>query len=180
MQTAHSIRSTSETVADARRQAIADNPSPMKLTRRIRKAIPEDSDSLKKCMASAYSIYQDRMRGVRLPPMDADYLSEIKNYPTWIIESEGTILGGLTMVFENDHAAIANVAVNPKFQGQGIGGELIRFAESKARERSYSELRLATHVMLDENINLYRHLGWVETGRDETRVFMAKTIRADR
>jgi ribosomal protein S18 acetylase RimI-like enzyme len=148
----------------------------MKLACNIREATPEDSDILKNCMVSAYAIYQDRMGGARLPPMDVDYLSEIKNYPTWVIESEGIILGGLIMAFENDQASIANIAVNPKFQGQGIGGELMRFAESKARESDFSELLLATHVLLDENISLYRHLGWEETGRDDTRVFMKKDI----
>lgn len=148
----------------------------MKLACNIREATPEDSDSLKNCMVSAYAIYQERMGGARLPPMDVDYLSEIKNHPTWVIESDGNILGGLIMVIENDQASIANIAVNPKFQGQGVGGELMRFAESKAREGNFSELRLATHVLLDENISLYRHLGWEETGRDETRVFMKKDI----
>jgi len=148
----------------------------MELTRQIREATPEDSESLKYCMESAYSTYQERMGGDRLPPMDVDYLSEIKNYPAWVVESEEIILGGLIMVFGNDQASIANVAVNPKFQGQGIGSELMRFAESIAREKGYSELQLATHVLLDENISLYRHLGWEETGRDETRVFMAKDI----
>lgn len=127
-------------------------------------------------MESAYTTYQERMGGVRLPPMEADYLSEIKNYPTWVIESEGSILGGLIMVFENDQASIANIAVDPRFQGQGIGGALMKFAESKANENSFSELHLATHVLLIENISLYQHLGWEETGRDETRVFMKKEI----
>ena len=127
-------------------------------------------------MESAYSGYQERMGGARLPPMDADYLSEIENYPSWVVESAGKILGGLIMVFENEQASIANIAVNPEFQGQGIGGELMNFAESKARENGLSVLRLATHVLLDENISLYRHLGWRETGRDETRVIMQKEI----
>jgi len=148
----------------------------MEPTRKIREATLEDSESLKNCMGSAYSNYQERMGGIRLPPMDVDYLSEIKNYPTWVVESEERILGGLIMVFDNDQASIANIAVNPNFQGQGIGGELMRFAESKAREKGYSELQLATHVLINENISLYRHLGWEETGRDETRVFMAKEI----
>jgi len=148
----------------------------MELERNIREAIPEDSDNLKHCMESAYTTYQERMSGVRLPPMDVDYLSEIKNYPTWVVASEGSILGGLIMVFENDQASIANIAVNPKFQGQGIGGELMKFAESKARENNFSELRLATHVLLVENISLYKHLGWEETGRNATRVFMKKEI----
>ena len=142
----------------------------------IREATPEDFEGLKICMESAYAIYQERMGGSRLPPLDADYLSEIKNYPTWIVESGGNILGGLIMVFANDQASIANIAVSPKYQGQGIGGEIMRFAESKARERGFSELQLTTHVLLYENIALYRHLGWEETGIAETKVFMKKAL----
>jgi len=148
----------------------------MGLTWQIREATPEDSEGLKSCMESSYATYQDRMGVERLPPMDADYSSEIRDNPTWVVESERGILGGLIMVFESKHASIANIAVDPRFQGQGIGGELIRFAESKARENNFSELHLATHILLDENISLYRHLGWEETGRDETRVSMEKNL----
>jgi GNAT superfamily N-acetyltransferase len=148
----------------------------MRLECHIREAIPGDAVGLKNCMESAYTAYQGRMDGVRLPPMDVDYFSEIKSYPSWVVESEGNILGGLIMVFENDLASIANIAVDPGFQGQGIGGALMKFAESKARESSFTELQLATHILLKENISLYRHLGWEETGRDESRVFMKKEI----
>ena len=148
----------------------------MKLERTIREAIPEDAERLGNCMVSAYSTYQKRKGGVRLPPMDVDYLSEIRNYPTWVVESEGRILAGLILVFQEDHASIANIAVDPEFQGHGIGGELLTFAESKARENNYVELRLTTHVLLDESISLYRHLGWEETDRTEFKVFMKKKL----
>lgn len=127
-------------------------------------------------MVAAYTGYQQRMGGARLPPMDVDYRCEIENYPTWVVESEERILGGLIMTFEGEQASIANIAVDPEFQGLGIGGELMRFAESCARDSNISELRLATHVLLDENISLYRYLGWEETGRDETRVLMKKNL----
>jgi len=150
----------------------------MEATRKIRQAKPEDASSLKNCMESAYATYQQRMNGERLPPMDVDYLSEIKNYPTWVVDQDGEIAGGLIMVFENNLASIANIAVDPNFQGQGIGGELMKFAESKAREKQFLELKLATHVLLEENISLYQHLGWVETGRDEAKVFMKKSLNS--
>jgi len=148
----------------------------MERTWRIREATTEDADALTKCMQSAYSPYRDRMDGVRLPPMDADYLSEIKNYPTWVVESDGIIRGGLIMSFENDQASIANIAVDPECQGQGIGGALMKLAESKAKEDSFSELHLTTHVLLHENLALYRHLGWKETSRNDNQVFMKKEI----
>lgn len=142
----------------------------------IRQAIAEDSGGLKACMESAYAGYQARMGGRRLPPMDVDYLSEIENYPVWVVESEGCIIGGLIMDFDSGRASIANIAVSPDFQGQGIGGRLMQYAEATAREKSFSELHLATHVLLEENLSLYRHLGWQETGRDEFRVQMKKAI----
>ncbi len=143
---------------------------------KIRDATSADSDGLKICMESAYSAYQERMGDERLPPMDVDYLSEIRNYPSWVVESQGKIVGGLNMPFDNDEASISNIAVDPDYQGQGIGGGLLSYAESTATANGFSELRLTTHVLLHENISLYRHLGWMETGRDETRVYMAKKM----
>ena len=148
----------------------------MKVNWHIRKATPEDSKDLRICMESAYASYQERMDGERLPPMDVDYSSEIKNYPTWVVESGKSILGGLIMMFADDHASIANIAVDPRFQGKGIGGGLMKFAEKKAKENNCSEMYLATHVLLNENISLYQYLGWEETGRDESRVFMKKEL----
>ncbi len=46
-----------------------------------------------------------------------------------------------------------------------------------AKENHFSKLRLATHVLLTENVSLYRHIGLVETGRDDVRVYMEKEIR---
>lgn len=116
------------------------------------------------------------MGGARLPPMDADYGSEIRDYPCWVVDADGRIAGGLIMTFEEKRATIANIAVDPGFQGHGIGGALMRFAEEKARERGFTDLHLATHVLLQENLSLYRHLGWEETGRDDTRVFLRKHL----
>ena len=117
-------------------------------------------------MRAAYSTYADRFAGSRLPPMDADYAAEIRDYPVWVVDLQGTIIGGLIMSFEGECATLANVAVHPGFHGQGVGGCLMRFAEATARQRGCARIRLATHVLLTENLALYRHLGWSETDRD--------------
>jgi GNAT superfamily N-acetyltransferase len=127
-------------------------------------------------MEFAYAAYQDRMEGLRLPPMDADYAAEIENYPCWVVESAGEILGGLIMIFSADRAQIANIAVAPHAQGQGIGGKLMKLAELEARKHGFAELHLTTHAMLSENISLYRHLGWEETGKDANKVYLQKKI----
>lgn len=80
------------------------------------------------------------------------------------------------MMYEKEYASIANIAVHPEFQGHGLGAGLMNFAISKAREMNYSELRLATHVLLIENVSLYLHLGWSEIARDDVRVYFKKEI----
>jgi hypothetical protein len=38
------------------------------------------------------------------------------------------------------------------------------------------KIRLTTHVLLTENVSFYLHLGWLEIGRDDTRVYMKKIL----
>ena len=66
--------------------------------------------------------------------------------------------------------------MHPDFQGQGLGSGLMEFADATAAENGYLELRLATHVLLQENVALYLHLGWIEIGRDDVRVRMLKKL----
>lgn len=142
----------------------------------IRTALPKDAIDLQNCMIEAYKNYKERMGGKHLPPMDVDYAAEIRDFPSWVVELESKIIGGLFMMFEYEYASIANIAVHPNAQGLGVGGGLMRFAEEKAKKKKYTELRLATHVLLTENLGLYIHLGWTEYNRDEVRVYMKKRI----
>ncbi|MBT5953901.1 GNAT family N-acetyltransferase [bacterium] len=142
----------------------------------IRKAVSKDADGLELCMHSAYEGYRKRMGGKQLPPQFVDYVEEINNFPTWVAVHNKTIVGGLTMMFEPSYTTLANIAVSPSFQGQGLGRGLLEFAESIAKQESYSELRLATHILLTENVALYSHFGWIEYNRDETKVYMKKKL----
>lgn len=149
----------------------------MKKPWHIRNAAQEDSIGLADCMNKAYAPYQNRMGGKRLPPMDIDYSLEIKEFPCWVAELNTIIVGGLIMIFERDYAQIANIAVHPDFQGQGLGRGLMECAEIKANEKNYSKLRLTTHILLTENVSLYLHLGWKEYDRDDVRAYFSKELQ---
>jgi len=142
----------------------------------IRKAVMSDAAPLNECMQAAYKIYTSRLGGKALPPMAVDYREEIRFFPVWVAESDGFVVGGLILMPEDEHMTIANIAVHPKFQGNGLGRDLMELGETQAKQKGYSELRLATHILLTENLSLYSHLGWSETDRDETRVYMKKNI----
>lgn len=147
-----------------------------KINWKIRTANLNDWEKLKSCMISAYSSYLDRLNGKPLPPMEVDYREEIASYPVWVAESGGEIVGGLVLLREESYLTIANVAVHPDFQGNGLGRGLMNFAETEARQRDYYELRLATHVLLTENLAFYTQLGWKEIERDDLRIYMRKII----
>ena len=116
------------------------------------------------------------MSGASLPPMDVDYSKEIAEYPTWVAELDGNVVGGLIMTFEESVATVSNIAVRPQSQGLGLGRKLLDFAQAEATARHYKIMGLATHVLLTENVGLYKHLGWKVTAEDDVRVYMEKEI----
>ena len=142
----------------------------------IRKAIGSDGKALTECMHAAYMIYSERLSVRTLPPLTVDYEWEICSNPVWVAISDGTVVGGLILMPEDDFMKVANIAVHPHFQGHGLGRGLMELAEAEAERRGYSELRLATHLLLTENLSPYSHLGWSETGRDTERAYFKKNI----
>lgn len=87
----------------------------------IRKAIDADADALTECMHTAYLVYTKRLGGQTLPSLTVDYAEEIRFFPVWVAVADGTVVGGLVLMPEDDCMAIANIAVHREFQGQGLG-----------------------------------------------------------
>ncbi len=142
----------------------------------IRKAQLDDAAALGRCMAQAFAGPSAQLGGDPLPPMVADYETEIRDYLVWVAEIGPDIIGGLVLVPKSDHMLIGIIAVDPKAQGLGIGKALLEFAESQSKQTGRDELRLATHIALTENICFYKHLGWAETKRDKSRIHMSKIL----
>ena len=113
-------------------------------------------------------------------PMSADHAALIAAENVFVLEVEDFTCGVLVLLAESDQVMIENVALLPSAQGKGYGRLLMDFAEQFARERGYAELRLYTNVKMVENIEIYKHLGYVETGRagqdGYARVFMSKLL----
>ena len=142
----------------------------------LRKARVADAKALSECMRAAYASYGLRLTNETLPPLTVNYEDEIRAYPAWVAESDGRLVGGLILIPEKTHLTVANAAVHPQFQGNGLGRAFMDLAEAEAKQRGYTELRLATHVAMPENVALYAHLGWSETHRVESRIYMQKSL----
>jgi ribosomal protein S18 acetylase RimI-like enzyme len=145
----------------------------------IRPATPEDRAAVEAIVRNAYSVYLDRM-GQPPGPMLDDYAAQIAAGSVSVLDEDGKIVAIIVLLAKPDYLLLDNIAVRPDRQGTGLGRQMIAFAETEARRRSFAELRLYTHEAMIENIALYTRLGFVETRRGHEagydRVFMTKRL----
>ena len=75
---------------------------------------------------------------------------------------------------------VENVAVDPRFQGQGLGQVLMAFVEQQARKEQLNEIRLYTNELMTESLRFYHKLGFEEESRRVQdgyhRVFLRKGL----
>lgn len=144
----------------------------------IRRATSNDADSIQKLVELAYIHYIDRI-GKPPGPMLDDYNEVIRHHAVFVAEAE-EIVGVLVLIHLAKGILLDNVAVHPDYQGKGLGKHLINFAESEALGQGFKALDLYTHECMNENIELYKSLGYEETIRKEvqgySRVYMQKSL----
>lgn len=147
---------------------------------RIRCAEASDQGAIEAIVARAYEPWIERI-GIRPRPMEQDYAERIAATDAFVLEDEDGIAGLLILELDGAHLFVDNVAIDPSRQGKGLGRRLLAYAEERARERGFAELRIYTHQKMTENIELYTRLGYVEYERRTVDrrdgVFMAKDLR---
>jgi ribosomal protein S18 acetylase RimI-like enzyme len=145
----------------------------------IRRATAADAPAVAALVQRAYAPWIATV-GRRPAPMDDDYAARCAAGQAFVLERDGTPAAVLVLDNAPDYLWLDNIAVDPAWQGQGIGRALLTFAEEEARRRNLPELRLLTHQAMLSNIALYARLGYVETDRRVedgfARVFMAKRL----
>jgi ribosomal protein S18 acetylase RimI-like enzyme len=144
----------------------------------IRPASAADLPRIAEIVERAYSVYVPRV-GRRPGPMDDDYAERVRGGHVYVAERD-LVVGLIVLLRSGEHLLIENVAVHPDRQHQGVGRALLAHAEEVAAGFGLHELRLYTHATMTENIQLYRRLGYVQTGQFDqagfNRVFFSKRI----
>ena len=75
---------------------------------------------------------------------------------------DDNLVGGLMLVPVNDEEIrLMQVAVDSKYQREGVGREMVKYAEKRAREAGYS--RIVMHAMLSV-VHFYEKLGYRQEG----------------
>ena len=144
---------------------------------RGRAASPADAPVLRAIAGRAYDKYVPRMDR-RPAPLDADYDAAVASGAVQVIEGDDGVLGYVVVREADGALLLENMAVAPEHAGRGHGRRLVELAEARARELGLARIELYTNAAMVENLELYRHLGFVETGRREEdgfdRVFFAR------
>ena len=146
----------------------------------IRQAQATDQRAVVACVRAAYSKYLVRM-GKEPAPLHADYEALIAQGVVYVLadDKEG-VRGALVMIPQKRSMFVENVAVDPRFQGQGLGQMLMAFVEQQARKEQLNEIRLYTNELMTENLRFYHKLGFEEESRRVQdgyhRVFLRKGL----
>lgn len=151
--------------------------SPRSETVSLRPAAQADVPAISDCVRSAYQHFVARI-GRPPAPMLADY-ARIVNERTVVLAAVGEDIAGVLVLAESEEGfLLENVAVDPKWQGRGVGRKLLEHAEHRARSSGYDCIHLYTNELMVENRYLYTRLGYREYDRRVeqglSRVYMRK------
>jgi ribosomal-protein-alanine N-acetyltransferase len=100
------------------------------------------------------------------------------NYPTWVLQRDGVIVGYGLLSIAADEAHVLNVCTAPEEQGHGHGRRLLRALLQLARGRGAQRVFLEVRPSNPAAIALYHREGFNEIGR-RPRYYPAKAGRED-
>lgn len=90
---------------------------------------------------------------------------------------DDNLVGGLMLVPVNDEEIrLMQVTVDSKYQREGVGREMVKYAEKRAREAGYS--RIVMHAMLSV-VHFYEKLGYRQEGDifEENGITFARMVK---
>ncbi len=111
------------------------------------------------------------MDGVIDPPSSAHLLTaeslkdKAGQETVFLALQDGRIAGCIFALERADDFYVGKLAVEPEFQGQGIGRRLMQAVEDLARSRNKPAIELQTRIELTANHATFARLGFRETAR---------------
>ena len=135
--------------------APSDGPTDPRLT--LRTARLADAPVLSRLLAAAFSE----------PPMDlADRLVE-ESARIVVVEFEGLVVGTVRVTRDADTGGIYGFAVDPNWQGRGIGRDVLRRVCRELRDEGVQRISLEVDLENDHALGLYTSLGFTQTTTED-------------
>ncbi len=146
----------------------------------LRRGVSADAAELRRLTRAAYAKWVPLI-GREPKPMGADYEAAVGNHRFDLLYLDGVLAGLVETIDEGDSLLVENVAVDPDFQGRGLGSKLMAHAEDVARSLGHAKITLYTNQRFTQNIQLYLRLGYSldreeEIGAGIVRVHMSKVL----
>jgi len=132
---------------------------------RLRPAVQADAAAIGALVDAAYRGYAALLGRTPLP-MLTDFAAAIADHPVWVLADDPAIVGVIELVGRADHLWVDNVAIDPAWQGRGLGRRLLAFADDEARRLGLPAVGLLTNERYVANIAMYERYGYRETGRE--------------
>jgi GNAT superfamily N-acetyltransferase len=145
----------------------------------LRLASPADVPAITALVAAAYGPYEPLI-GRTPMPMLVDFGDALQDHAIWVLDADGAVVGVIELIDRGDHLWIDNVAIDPAWQGRGLGRRLLRHAEDEARRLGRQQVGLLTNERYVDNIAMYIRYGYRETHREPHKgtdlVYFRKTV----
>lgn len=94
-----------------------------------------------------------------------------------IEQLDDKLVGGLILApIDNETIRLMQVAVETRYQGEGIGRELVKYAEKRAKEAGFGKIIM--HAMLSV-VTFYEKMGYIQEGEifEESGITFAKMVK---
>lgn len=94
-----------------------------------------------------------------------------------IEQLDDSLVGGLMLApVDGDTIRLMQVAVDNKYQGEGIGRDLVKYAEKRAKQAGFH--RIIMHAMLSV-VDFYEKMGYTQEGEifEENGITFAKMVK---
>ena len=90
-------------------------------------------------------------------------LNETRNY--WVYENDGQIIGYAGLCTVLPISDVQTIAINPEFQGQGLGRKLLTLLVETAKQRNALDVMLEVRFDNPTAISLYESMGFITIHR---------------
>ena len=99
-----------------------------------------------------------------------EQISSDRNHELIVAEAHGEVIGTLHLMFLPSisfqgglRAQVESVRVDTRYQGQGLGSEMLKWISARARARGAHVVQLTTHKSREDAHRFYERLGFKGT-----------------
>ena len=133
--------------------------------------------------SSRYNELVELRYKILLEPLGLQFLDSFRNKEAnylhigCVEQLDDKLVGGLILApLDNEKIRLMQVAVDTVYRGEGIGRELVKYAEKRAKEAGYSKIIM--HAMLSV-VGFYEKLGYHAEGDvfDEQGITFLKMVK---